>query len=238
MRHEIEHAVALEHALPRRDRDAVAGLDCERGVDFDVRVDDDQVAHLAGAQVVHAVDARRLEQCAPDCLDLLLGGRAVDEVVQRIPAEAPAHPRDHEADDQSCDRIEDRVTRQVADDADADDQRGRGVRAGVPGVRHEHARLDAFGDDEHVAEQDLLGRERGESYPQCGEVDPRHALGILELAECRPQHAEADDQQQHAEQQRSRGLEALVPVRVIRVGVLLAGVAREQHAEVGHQVRQ
>ncbi|OIQ72850.1 hypothetical protein GALL_455210 [mine drainage metagenome] len=61
---------------------------------------------------------------------------------------------------------------------------------------------------------------------------------ILQLAQRRQQHAGANRQQQHAQRQRRAGLEALVAVGVVGVGVFRAVVAGQQHDEVGDQVRQ
>ena len=119
MGHQVEHAVALQHPLARCDRDVIAGLDADRGINLEVRIDDDHVAHLAGSHIVNVADARCLDQRSTYRLDLGLIGRAVHQIVQRIPAKRPAHPGDHEADDQRSDRVQDGVARQVADNADA-----------------------------------------------------------------------------------------------------------------------
>ena len=60
----------------------------------------------------------------------------------------------------------------------------------------------------------------------------------FQLARRRPQHADANRQQQGAQYQRGSGLEALVAVGVIGIGVFLAVVTGEQHDKVGDQIRQ
>ena len=115
--------MTLQHPLPRRDGDVVAGLDIDRGIQLDVRVNDDHVAHLARANVVDATHAGCFDKGAADGLDLLLVHGSVHEVVQRIPTELPAHFGDHESHDQCGDWIQDRVARQVSADPDAHDQR-------------------------------------------------------------------------------------------------------------------
>ena len=108
----------------------------------------------------------------------------------------------------------------------------------MPGIGHQHARLDALGHREHVAEQEFLRDECATGHPERDDVDRLHGAGVFELAKGRPQHARADGQQQHAQHQRGGGLEALVAVRVVLVGVLLAVVTGEQDDKVRHQVRE
>ena len=57
MRHDIQHAVMTHDPISCFDRDVVAGLDADAAVDLDMRIDHNHVAHLARAQIVHAVDA-------------------------------------------------------------------------------------------------------------------------------------------------------------------------------------
>ena len=107
VRHQVEHAVALHHALAGRRGNVVPGFDRHRGIDFEMRIDHDLVAHLAGADVVQGMNAGRLDQCGPDGLDFLVVDRAVHKIVHRIPRKAPPHLGAHEADDERGDRVED-----------------------------------------------------------------------------------------------------------------------------------
>lgn len=123
VRHQVEHAVALQHTVARRHRNVVTGLHADLGIDFDVRVNHDHVTHLARPNVVHATDAVRLLQRAPNGLNLLLVDGTVHQVVQGVPAKSPVHPGHHEANNQGGNRVKNRVTGQVADDADSHHQR-------------------------------------------------------------------------------------------------------------------
>ena len=67
-------------------------------------------------------------------------------------AETPAHLRDQKADDQCGDGIENGIARKIASDAQADHQRGCGVRACMPGICDQHARFHLLGGLEHIAE--------------------------------------------------------------------------------------
>ncbi len=93
-------------------------------------------------------------------------------------------------------------------------------------------------DRQQIAEQRLLQHQRAERHPQRHHADRRRVRGGVHLAGGRPQHAGADGQQQHAKRQRSRVLEALVPVLMVFVGPLAAVYAGEQHDEIGQHVRQ
>lgn len=217
MRHEVEHAVPLQHPLPGCDRDVMASLDADGGIHFEVRVHHDHVAHLAGAHVVHVANAFGFGfgEHATDRLDLPLVDRVVHQVMQRIPAEAPSHLGHHEADDERRDRVEDRVAGQVADDADADHQRRSRIGTRVPGVGDQHARLHALGDGQHVAKEQFLGDERAAGNPERRDMHLLHGLRRLELSKRGPQHAHAHGEKQHAQGQRRPGLESLMAVGMV-----------------------
>ena len=74
--------------------------------------------------------------------------------------------------------------------------------------------------------------------PQRDDVNPLHRIQLFELPQGRPQHADANDQQQCPEHQRGRGFDSLVAVRVAAVGFLLAVMAGKQHDEIRHYVGQ
>ena len=188
--------------------------------------------------IVNAANPRCFLQRAADGFDFLVVGGAVHQVMQRIPAEFPTHFRHHEADDECGDGIEDGVTGEVADDTYAYHQRGGRVGACVPCVGHQHARLDALGDAEHVAEQQLLGDKGAGGDPESEDVHGLHGLGRFELAKGRPEHANADGQEQCAQCQRCRGFETLVAVGMVFIGRLLAVMAGEKYDKIGHQVGQ
>ena len=57
--HDIEHTMARQDALARNDCNVVPRFEGDRGVDLNVNIGNDHVAHLARAQVVDANDARR-----------------------------------------------------------------------------------------------------------------------------------------------------------------------------------
>ena len=54
MRHQIEHTVSFNNASTHVDRDIVSGFNRLGGVYLNVCINDDQIAHLACAQIVHA----------------------------------------------------------------------------------------------------------------------------------------------------------------------------------------
>jgi len=72
MGHQVQHAVALQHALARLNGDVVAGFHGDLGIDLDVRIHDDHVAHLARAHVMHIAHAGGVDQGLADGLYLLL----------------------------------------------------------------------------------------------------------------------------------------------------------------------
>ena len=109
----------------------------------------------------------------------------------------------------------------------------------MPGVGHEHARLDALGHRQHVAEQQFLGdaarRPRPRARPQCtfGTVSGCSSLRNADHSMPRPTASSS------APSTSERGrLEAVMTVGMVGVGVLLAVVVGEQHDEVRDQVRQ
>jgi hypothetical protein len=69
-------------------------------------------------------------------------------------------------------------------------------------------------------------------------VDSWHRLRLLELQKRRPEHAQADHQQQHAQNQTRSRFEPMMAVRVLGVCFLLAVVAGKEHDEIGNQIRQ
>lgn len=203
-----------------------------------MHVDQDQIAGLARAQVVQVEHAGRGEQRRADRLHVLGVGRAVHQIVQRVPAERRAHFHDHPADDQRGDRIEQRIAEQVAHDPASDHQRRRGVRPRMPRVGHQHARLHARRDREHVAKQALLRDQRDERHPQCRDVDALDRLRMLELLHRRPQHPAADHQQDRGKRERRAGFEALMAVRMLFVDRLAAVMTGQQHDEIRDQIGQ
>lgn len=82
----------LWDALSVEDGNLVSGLDGLRCVLFDVGVDDNKVAHLAGTQFVYAEYAGCFTDGMAYGLHFKVIGRAVHEVVQRVPTESPAQP--------------------------------------------------------------------------------------------------------------------------------------------------
>ena len=60
----------------------------------------------------------------------------------------------------------------------------------------------------------------------------------LDLDEGRPQHADANREEQAAKNQRGGGLEALVTERVLFVSFLLAVPVGDEYHEVGNEVRE
>ena len=238
MGHEVEHPVALQHALARQHRNVMARLDGEGRIHLQMGVHHNHVAHLARAHIVHAAHARRLQQRLANGLHFLFVHRSVHQVVQRIPAKLPAHLGHHEAHDERGNGVQDGITRQVARNADAHHQRRSRIRARVPGIGHQHARLDALGHGQHVAKQQFFAHQRGTRHPQGDHMHLRNGLGVLQLDHRRPHHAHAHAQQQQAQHQRSRRLEAVVAVRVALVRVFLGVVVGKKHHEISHQVGQ
>ena len=106
----------------------------------------------------------------------------------------------------------------------------------MPGVGNQHAGLDPLGHREHVTKQQLLRDERNGGNPKCRDMDPRNRLRVFQLAECGPQHANAHSQQKHTQGERCSGLESLVPVGMLFIGLLLAVMPREQNDEIGNQI--
>lgn len=90
VRHQVEHAMPLHHALAGQHSNVMSGLERHRGIDFEMCIDHDHFAHFAGADVVHGRDARRLDQLSPDGLDLLFVNGPVHQIMHRIPCKA--HP--------------------------------------------------------------------------------------------------------------------------------------------------
>ncbi|MNU07973.1 hypothetical protein D3C72_2538170 [compost metagenome] len=65
-------------------------------------------------------------------------------------------------------------------------------------------------------------------------MDLRDRVGPFQLAYCRPQHAAADQQQQYAQSQGRRGLVAIMPVVMVRIGFFLTMPVGHQHDKVGY----
>ena len=101
----------------------MSGFDRDGGVNLQVSVDDDQVAHFSRVQVVNVADAGSLEQRLANRRDFDRIRRSIHQVVQGPPSERPAHFGNEKADDERRDRIENRVTGQIAEYADPDNQR-------------------------------------------------------------------------------------------------------------------
>ena len=72
VRHQVKDAMALNDAMPNFNGNIVALLNRLGRLDFNVRVDDDQVAHLARAQVMYAHDPRGFDDRLPDILNFLI----------------------------------------------------------------------------------------------------------------------------------------------------------------------
>lgn len=53
MGHQVQYAMARQYALPCRDGNIVTGLDGDAGIEFDMCVHHNQVAHLAGVYIVY-----------------------------------------------------------------------------------------------------------------------------------------------------------------------------------------
>ena len=81
MRHQIQDAVALQDVLAGEDGDVVAGFDGDVGVDLDVRVHHDHVAHFAGVYVMNIANAGGVEQSLANRGDFLLVHGAIHQVV-------------------------------------------------------------------------------------------------------------------------------------------------------------
>ena len=77
MNHQVQHAVALQHALARLHGYIVARFDGQGGIDFDMRVGHDQIAHLARAHVVNVAHAGSFQQGLADGGDFFIICRAV-----------------------------------------------------------------------------------------------------------------------------------------------------------------
>ncbi len=236
MRHDVEDAMSLHDLAAGFDGDVMPGFDAECGVDFQVHIHQEHVAHLAGSQVMNAGDARCLEQGLADRFDLVVVGSAIHQVMQGVPGELPAHLAHHESDNRCCDRVQDRIASEVADDPDADDQRGCGIGAGMPGVGNQQARLHALGHAQHVPEQQLLGDQSGRGHPECGTVHLRHGMRVLQLEKRGPEHADTDGEQQGTQRKRGGRLESMMAIRMVGVRILLAEVAGQQNDEIGQQV--
>ena len=92
----------------------------------------------------------------------------------------------------------------------------------MPGIGRQHARAHPARHRHQVAEQRLLGHQRGHRDPQ---RQRRHRLdrgGLLQPGRRRADHAQPDAQQQQTQRQRGSGLEALVAVGMVGVGFFLA----------------
>ena len=60
----------------------------------------------------------------------------------------------------------------------------------------------------------------------------------MQLEQSGPDHAAADGEQQRAQHQRGSGLEAVMSVGVVGVGLFLRVVAGKQHHKIGHEIGQ
>ena len=234
--HDLRHG--FEHRIACGQRDVVAGAHIERTVDFDVDVDQDHVAHAPGA---HVVQAEHLRRGADDLLDARvvgLVGRAVHQIVQRIPGELPAHAQHEQADDERGDGIENRITEQAATDARERHQRRRGIGPRMPGVGHQQGRAHALRDREHVAKQQFLRDERGARGPQGDGLRGGDRLWPQNLVHPGPEHGGRDRDEQQADHERGRVLVTVMPVMMVLVRGLAAEPVGDQHDEIGKQIRQ
>src|ERR1019366_3142226 len=114
MRHQVQYTMALQYALSCGDSDIVPRLYGDGSIDLQMCIDDDQIAHLSSAQIVQAVDARRLQQRRTDGLHFEGVRRAIHEVVQGLPSESPSHFPNEKADDERRNGIQDGITGQIA----------------------------------------------------------------------------------------------------------------------------
>jgi len=104
-------------------RDIVPRLHSYHGIDFQVGVYHDEVAHFSRTQIVHADDAWRVPQ-SPEYRSCFSGvGRPVHQIMQRSPSKAPPHLCHKKPHDECRDRIENRISGEVTNDADSDYQR-------------------------------------------------------------------------------------------------------------------
>ena len=113
--------MTLHDAIPGRHGNVMPGLDANRCIHLDMGIDDDNVAHFARAHVVDTEHARCLPQRVENTPDLLIIDCPIHEVMQRIPTELPAHLGHHKSHDERCNWIQNRKTRQIANNADTDD---------------------------------------------------------------------------------------------------------------------
>lgn len=87
--------------------DALSGIDCKVvprldalfWLDFNVCIDNNQVAHLARTQFMNAENAGCFQNRFANRLNFFIVSRTIHQVVQGIPAKRPAHFANHESDD-------------------------------------------------------------------------------------------------------------------------------------------
>lgn len=111
------------------------------------------------------------------------------------------------------------------------------VRSKRPDLAHEQftwisARLLRTGTVKLSARATDLAPEKRSSWLM-SQTDFLHRLRLLELEERRPWHAHADDQLQRTEHGTAGGLEAMVAVGVVGIGVLAAVVFSHRHDDAG-----
>jgi len=108
----------------------------------------------------------------------------------------------------------------------------------MPGICCQHAGPHALRHAQHVTEQQFLADQCRQRDPQCQYVDLLHTGRIGDLVKCRPQHADADRQQNAADCQRCCILITLMTILMIGIGLLATVMRRKQHHEIGNQIRQ
>lgn len=106
--HEVKGSMGAPHVRARIDGNAVGLAGAHDSIDFDVGVDQKQVSHLAGLDVVDAKNVWSPNNGLANALDLdlVLIGSAVHEVMQGIPRESPARGGDNGSDDEGSDGVE------------------------------------------------------------------------------------------------------------------------------------
>lgn len=197
---------------------AVSFGDGEARRDLDVRVDERLVPHPPGAQFVDVDDARRSTNRFGNRGDLLGFERGVDQFGERTIGETHAHRRDEETDDRGGDRFERRGAEQARADADGDDERRRGVRAGVPCGRDEHGCVEFFAAVFEPMVESLFAGKDKQRDDERGVGDGWERFGGLQAVGSGPDETAADSDENDAQREAGERLQPTVTVRVIGVG--------------------
>ena len=222
----------------------MGGIDGHLAVHLDVDLDEPEVAGLAGAQLVEAVDNRHLRTNQPADFLLLLGGKGlVHQAACRLPGQIPGRFDDENGDADGRDRVqpvemapgEEELS--APDDGEAGHDARRGVNVGpeVPAVGDEGDRIRLLPHLEQPSGDEVVG-DGGNEHDSDTPADGLHRLGFKELPDGLPDDPSRGNEDQQGLDGPGDVFDLSVAERVPSVRRQAGGFHRKKGNDGGHKI--